>query len=88
MIALPVPGTDTRVLTGRGPLVAAAAGQLGASASSAACISNCASQATSSRIFGSGRPSENSSLDVAADTAVGNTGLGTGAGASFATWRS
>ena len=29
MIALPVPGTDTRVLTGRGPLVAAAAGQLG-----------------------------------------------------------
>ena len=39
MIALPVPVTDTRVLTGRGPLVAAAAGQLGASASSAACIS-------------------------------------------------
>ena len=39
------------------------------SASSAACISSCASQATSSRISGSGRPSENSSLDVAADTA-------------------
>jgi hypothetical protein len=29
IIALPVPGTQTRVLTGRGPLVVAAAGQLG-----------------------------------------------------------